>query len=57
MTQSSDERILKFYQYPALSGQKKEEILKKLNSITKKDVLNLDTEFCYNVVIGNYSKF
>ena len=51
-TETKTEFILKFYQYPALSGQKKKEILKKLNVISKKDVISLDTEYCFNVVIG-----
>lgn len=52
MADSTGELVLKFYQYPALSGQKKEEILKKLRGISKNDVQSLDTEYCYNVVVG-----
>ena len=52
MADSTGELVLKFYQYPALSGQKKEEILKKLASISKNGVQSLDTEYCYNVVVG-----
>lgn len=51
------ESILKFFQYPALSGQKKEEIYKKLTLISRKDVLGLDAEYCYNVVVGEFVNF
>ena len=54
MADSTGVLILKFYQYPALSGQKKEEILKKLKSISKNDVQSLDTEYCYNVDVGEW---
>lgn len=50
-------KILKFYQYPVLSGQKKEETLKKLNQICKDDVIHLDKEYCFNVVVGKLNDF